>query len=109
MLKSGELQEPITLQSRSVAKDAAGQEVITWVDVANVWAKVIPLNAREFFAASAVQQEQTLRFRIRARTDVVPTWRLVWNGKNHDITGVLPSPSNEFIDVLAMQGIKDGR
>lgn len=86
----GELTERVTLQSRSVAKDAYGQDTITWIDVATVWARVRAVSGREFFAAAQVQQEQTVKVLVRYRTDVQTTWRMVWQTRAHDITGVVP-------------------
>jgi SPP1 family predicted phage head-tail adaptor len=104
----GELTERVTLQSRSTAQDAYGQATITWTDVATVWARVRPVSGREFFAAAQVQQEQTVKVLVRYRTDVLPTWRLVWQGRAHDITGVLPI-GREWTEILCLQGVKDGR
>lgn len=105
----GKLDQRITLQSRSVAADAAGQDTITWTDVATVWAQVQAVRGREFFAAAQVQQEQTLKVRIRYRADVLPTWRLVWQGRNHDITGVISVGRKEMTEIMCLQGVKDGR
>lgn len=104
----GQLTERVTLQSRSVVKDAYGQDTITWTDVATVWARVRALSAREFFVAAQVQQEQTLKVMIRQRTDVQPTWRLLWQGRAHDITGVIPT-GREWTELMCLQGVKDGR
>lgn len=107
-MKAGTLDERITLQSRSVVTDAMGQDTITWVDVVSVWAQVQALRGREFFAAAQVQQEQTIKVRIRYR-DVQPGWRLVWQGRNHDITGVIPVGRREMVEIMCVQGVKDGR
>lgn len=104
----GELSERVTIQSRSTAPDAYGQSTITWVDVATVWARVRALNAREFFAAAQVQQEASLKVLIRQRTDVTTTCRLMWQGRAHDITGVLPL-GREWTEIVCLQGVKDGR
>ena len=104
----GELTERITLQSRSVAKDSYGQDTITWVDAATVWARVRAIHGREFFAAAQVQQEQTIKVLIRQRSDVLPTWRLMWQGRAHDITGVIPI-GREWTEIMCLQGVKDGR
>lgn len=104
----GELTERVTLQSRSVVQDAYGQDTITWTDVATVWARVRAVSGREFFAAAQVQQEQTVKVLIRVRADVLPTWRLVWQGRAHDITGVIPI-GREFTELMCLQGVKDGR
>ena len=104
----GDLTERVTLQSRTVAQDAYGQNAITWTDVATVWARVRAVSGREFFAAAQVQQEQTVKVLIRVRADVLPTWRLVWQGSAHDITGVIPI-GREFTELMCLQGVKDGR
>jgi SPP1 family predicted phage head-tail adaptor len=108
-LKAGDLDQRVTLQSRSVVKDAYGQDTVTWVPEATVWAQVQAVRGREFFAAAQVQQEQTLKVRIRWRTGVSPTWRLVWQGRNHDITGIIPVGRNDMLEIMCLQGVKDGR
>lgn len=108
-MDAGQLDQRVTLQSRSVATDANGQDTITWVDVATVWAQCQALRGREFFAAAQVQQEQTVKVRIRYRADVVQTMRLVWQGRAHDITGVVPVGRKEMLEIMCLQGVKDGR
>lgn len=108
-MNPGEFDQRVTLQSRSVVKDAYGQDTITWTTVAIVWAQVQALRGREFFAAAQVQQEQTVKVRIRYRSDVLTTWRLVWKGVNHDITGVIPVGRKEVLEIMCMAGVKDGR
>lgn len=108
-MNPGELDQRVTLQSRSVVKDAYGQDTITWTTVAIVWAQVQALRGREFFAAAQVQQEQTVKVRIRYRSDVLTTWRLVWKGVHHDITGVIPVGRKQTLEIMCMAGVKDGR
>ena len=107
-MQAGQLDQRVTLQSRSVVTDANGQDTITWVDVATVWAQCQALRGREFFAAAQVQQEQTVKVRIRYRADVVQTMRLVWQGRAHDITGVVPVGRKEMLEIMCLQGVKDG-
>lgn len=108
-LKVGDLDQRVTLQSRTVVKDANGQDIITWFTEASVWAQVQAVRGREFFAAAQVQQEQTLKVRIRWRSGVLPSWRLVWQGRNHDITGIIPVGRNDMLEIMCLQGVKDGR
>ena len=105
----GQFDERVTLQSRSVVTDAFGQATITWVDVATVWAQVQQLRGREFFAAAQVQQEQTVKVRMHYRDGVQTTWRLVWRGIHHDITGVIPVGHRETLEIMCLAGVKDGR
>ena len=108
-LEAGQLDQRVTLQSRSTVQDAHGQDTITWVDVATVWAQVQAPRGREFFAAAQVQQEQSLKVRIRYRADVLTTWRLVWQGRHHDITGAIPVGRNDMLEIMCLAGVKDGR
>ena len=108
-MKAGDLDQRITLQSRSVTTDATGQDTITWIDVATVWAQCQALRGREFFAAAQVQQEQSVKVRIRYRADVTQTMRLMWQGNPHDITGVIPVGRKEMLEILCLAGVKDGR
>ena len=109
MMKAGALDQRVTLQQRSVTTDAYGQDTIVWVDIATVWAQCQALRGREFFAAAQTQQEQTVKVRIRHRADVDQKCRLVWQGVNHDITGVIPVGRKDFLELLCMAGVKDGR
>lgn len=108
-MKAGDLDQRVTLQSRSVVTDAYGQDTISWVDIATVWAQCHALRGREFFAAAQVQQEQSVKVRIRYRADVDQKCRLVWKGVNHDITGVIPVGRKDMLEILCMAGVKDGR
>ena len=109
VIAAGDFDQRVTLQSRNTAKDAYGQDTITWTDVCTVWAQVQALRGREFFAAAQVQQEQTVKVRIRYRSDVLTTWRLVWQGRNHDITGAIPVGRNDMLEIMCLAGVKDGR
>lgn len=108
-MRAGQLDQRVTLQSRSVTTDAMGQETITWLDIATVWAQCQAVRGREFFAAAQVQQEQTIKVRIRYRADVSMLTRLVWQGRAHDITGVVPVGRKEMLEIMCLQGVKDGR
>lgn len=78
---AGEYREQVLLQAPAQsAPDARGHGATTFVDVATVWAAPEPLRGREFFAAGQQQAAAEVRFRIRWRTDVLASWRVVWRG-----------------------------
>jgi SPP1 family predicted phage head-tail adaptor len=108
-LAAARLDQRVILQSRSVTQDAAGQDAIVWVAVATVWAQVQALRGREFFAAAQMQMETTVKVRMRYRADVLPTWRLLIDGKAHDITAVITVGRKEMTEIMCLQGVKDGR
>lgn len=103
------MDERVTLQSRVAVTDAMGQAVITWTTQGLVWASVQALGAREFFAAAQTQQDDSIRVRIRHRADVDQTWRLLWRGLAYDITGIRFLGRREYLDLMCLQGVKDGR
>lgn len=109
-MDAGKLDQRVTLQQRSGVADGLGQVTLTWVDVATVWARVVPLRGREFFAAAQIQQENTVRVILRKRSDVTSAWRLVWRGVAHDVTGVIALADDPgFMEIMALAGVKDGR
>ena len=108
-LGAGKFDQRITLERRVMVEDAAGQEVISWTPVASMWAQVQALRGREFFAAAQLQQEQTLKVRIRYLAGLDVTMRLLWLDRPHDITGIIPVGRNEIIEIMCLQGVKDGR
>jgi len=106
----GLMDQRITLQSRSVAIDAVGQETITWTTVAEVWAEVTQIRGRELFAAAGTVYENSTRIRIRHRTDVAATWRVVWGTVHLDIISVIAAGGrNDLTELMCLEGVKDGR
>jgi SPP1 family predicted phage head-tail adaptor len=88
-MRSGDLRQLITLQSKIVTRDAMGGEVISWVDRGMVPASVEPLRGREYFAAKEQQAETDVRFRIRYWSEVTSAWRVNWEGRYYDILSVI--------------------
>ena len=97
MMRAGRLNRRITLQSATEVRDAYGQAVKTWADVATVWAEVMPLSGREREIASQTAAETNVKFRIRWRSDITADMRVVYGGRNYEIVEP-PPPENP--DVL---------
>ena len=111
MIAAGEMTERITFQQKSVTKNGLGEEVVTWADVATVWAKVMPLRGNAFFAANQQQHVIDARFLIRDRAGLATDMRLLWKTAPYDITNLIPGtgPYVGTIEVMAANGAKDGR
>lgn len=87
MLATGAFRERLTLQAPAQgAADARGHGPDTFVHMATVWGSAEPLRGREFFAAGQQQAQAEVRFRIRYRADVLPTWRVLWGGVAYALT-----------------------
>ncbi len=111
MIGAGKLSDRITFQQKGVTKNAIGEEVVTWSDVATVWAEVIPLRGREFYAANQTQQVVDVRFRIRTRSGLNNDMRVLWKGVPHDITALIPGTGAwaDSLEIMAMNGARNGR
>lgn len=84
-----ELNRKITFQELTIGQDPdTGEMVQTWADHASVFAKVEPLVGREYMAAAAIQAEDTSKFTCRYRGDLNASMRIVFDGKNYDITSI---------------------
>ena len=111
MIGAGKLSERITFQQKGVTKNAIGEEVVTWSDVATVWAESRPLRGREFYAANQTQQVVDVRFIVRQRAGLTVDLRLLWKATPYDITGLIPGtgPYDGTLEIMATNGVRNGR
>jgi SPP1 family predicted phage head-tail adaptor len=85
----GSLSERIAIQEKYVSRDDLGAEVITWVEIAEVWASAEPIRGREYVALRAAQADITTRFVIRHRSGLTPAMRVQWGDAYYDIIEVI--------------------
>lgn len=84
-MQAGRLDRYVTLQARTVTRNAEGEDVATYATLANVWAEKFDLRGREYFAAQQSRAEVTTRWRIRYRDDLRAVDRLVYDGVAYDV------------------------
>lgn len=82
-MQAGRLRERVTIQQQSVSRDSYGAEIVTWADVATVWASVLPKASAERFIVGAAQDLAKISHavRIRYRTGITPKMRVSWGGR----------------------------
>lgn len=85
-VNAGERDQQVTLQAKSVTRNALGEEVVTWINEATFWARVSPLRGREFVAGAQFTGSGDTLFVSAFRTDVTPGKRLLWRGAPFDVT-----------------------
>jgi len=103
-MEIGTLKQRITLEKRVTAVNDRGFEEKTWQEVATVWAKAENLRGREYYAAAAVQAENTVTFTIRYRPGVDTDLRLLFRGKHYRITAVdNVNYENRFLEIKARE------
>ena len=106
---SGALRHKIQLQEPSIEQDpTTGEMRQTWVDVASLWAEVVPMSGREFVAASAEQSEVRGRITIRYRDGVDASMRIVYRGRYYNILAVLPDAESgkEHLTLMTGEGVR---
>jgi SPP1 family predicted phage head-tail adaptor len=100
MIQAGKLDRRITIQERTVTRDSAGGETVTWVDRATVWASKNDVSGRDQLLANQMAATGLVRFWIRHRSDVVGTDRIVYDDTAYDIQHIAEIGRREGLDIL---------
>lgn len=101
-MKTGKLDQYVTLQRRIEERNAIGEAVITYIDAARVWAAVEPLSGRELFTAQQTQSEITTRIRLHWRRGVTERMRV------KHITSYAEPQEVALYDVVSVIDLKSG-
>lgn len=105
-MSAGRLSQRVELHRRDMGISAtgSGEQVESWTLDSSAWAEVTPVGGNEAFSSLQRADSTTMRFRIRFREDVGPTWRIRWRGRFYDVVELLPSGQllREWLDVAAV-------
>ena len=105
----GDLRHRITFQKHTTTINENGFEVETWEDYRTVWAAASNLHGREYYAAAAVQAENTVKFTIRYLSGVDAAMRICFQGKTYNITAIDNIKyQNRFIEIKAQEVVGSG-
>lgn len=109
-LSAGQLDKRVTLSEKSVSAAPNGEEVVTWNDVATVWARVVDLRGRKFFAADKTQITVDIEVRIRHLVGITAEMRLTYGSEPYDIVEVITADaSDNHLQMVCVKGVRDGR
>jgi SPP1 family predicted phage head-tail adaptor len=91
-IKAGPLRYRVVLQRPVIQSDDTGEPVITeWVDVCQpVYAAIESLTGREWLASAEFRPDVSTRIRVRWRTGVDASCRVLHGDTVFNITAVLP-------------------
>jgi len=111
-MNPGELDKRVMLQQLVEDKDATGALTRNWVNViqggdGKLWARVRDMTGRQFIAAGAKQNEVTTEIRIRLRSGVAASMRVLHRDKTYDIQAVLER-DQRWLDLMCAEGVNDG-
>lgn len=99
----------ITLQCLSNSVNENGFETEVYEDFKTVWAKATNLYGKEYFEASAIQKEKTVKFVIRVIVELDETMRILFQGKTYNIIFIDNIKyENKYIEIKAMEVDADG-
>jgi SPP1 family predicted phage head-tail adaptor len=90
-MDAGQFDRRITLQRKLEIDDGLATVTDSWSDLAEVWAKLIPMTGKEILAAAENAAFANVCFKIRrdsAWSDLNAADRLMFEGKAHDIVSV---------------------
>lgn len=82
---AGRLDRRATLQRPVETRGAAGDSLIAYETVAEVWAGKRDVRGRELIAAGGTLAEAETFITIRWRADLRPAWRVLLDGRAWDI------------------------
>ena len=89
-MRVGRLKAKVTIQQVSETPNAYGERVITWNNyAANRWAEVDPQKGVEQFLRQRTISSDTVLFRLRYLTGIVPKMKLVYGGHDYNIRSVI--------------------
>lgn len=90
-MRIGALKHQLSLQQRGAGRDAAGQPIETWTEVAKPWADIRYVSGVEVIRADATANIAKVSIQIRKRAGVAAGMRLVGrDGVVYRILDVLP-------------------
>lgn len=87
-MQAGRLRHRVALQSVALTADAVGGQTETPATVATVWAAVEAVGGTEYQAQDGVHGALTHRVRIRYRTGITRTMRVLWGTRVLEIESV---------------------
>lgn len=108
-MRLGPLRKRVTFQSPKAGRDAFGQPLVGWDDVATVWASVEPVSGRELLAAQQMQGEVTHRIRLRYLVGITTATRILFGARVFDIQSTINArEAGASLEILAKEGPTDG-
>jgi SPP1 family predicted phage head-tail adaptor len=102
-MRAGELRQRIKLESKTVTRNAFGEEVATWATLATVWAKIETVNGVETIAQQQAAALLTHKITIRVYAALQPVMRVNWNSRLFDVQAVLDDNLHRQMQLLCSE------
>ncbi len=103
---AGDLDQRIVIQRPDMVEDEGGGRSQGWTTVAEVWADAWPVGGQERAAAQRIEAATMVRFKIRNRSGLDTTMRVIWQGKAHNVRHLADAGRREpFLTIDAEAGV----
>jgi SPP1 family predicted phage head-tail adaptor len=110
MMKIGELSKRITLLQITTTIDENGFAHDEEMEFATVWAAVTNLHGKEYFAAKAVQAENTIKFTIRYRSGITTNTKIRFQDRLFNITDIDDIKyKRKYLEIKAVEVLPSGQ
>ena len=110
MLPAGKLRHRVVIEYPLEYQDTTGEVTAIWMPLAEVWAAIEPLSAREFTAAQAEQSKVVARVTVRYRSDITAKMRVWHEYKDlvYNIEGVLSDKDSglDYLTLAVSEGVR---
>lgn len=94
----GALRTELSLQVATTTGDGMGGHSVAWDEVATVFARLQPVEARAVFGADQTRETVTHRVTLRARADIASGMRFVLGAREFEILTVHdPDESGRYL------------
>jgi len=98
-MRSGRLDQQITVQRYTRVVDEGGGSILTWTDLVALRAQIIQATTEEFMRSYGASNETAVIFRTRYFDDVQTKDRIVYDGVNHNIKEVKEIGRGRGLDI----------
>lgn len=89
-MRAGTLNSRVTIRQQATGQDPLGQPLLTWSDVATVWANIKHTSGIEQIKAGAETSTVKVSIQIRYKTGLTHAMRVVHGADTYNIISVLP-------------------
>ncbi len=98
----GKMTERVTIKTPAEVRSLSGETTLNWDNtLCTVWANVSGLSSRDILQAQQANVIATHRIRIRERSDVQHTHRVIWKNRTMEIASV--TDRGDYTEILARE------
>jgi SPP1 family predicted phage head-tail adaptor len=102
----------IIIQKRTITEDDIGNQIEVWQDWKTLKAEKTSLWGQEYYAAKAVNEQDTIVFTVRyvAFIDEMDTvdYRVIFDGKTYDIKNIDHVNDDIWVKIKVLRSAADG-